>query len=389
MRTLRLLFPLAFVITCFYACQSGSSVEAVEYTLELPSEPYDYLSVNEEVKDFILPKELTTDSDTPITTGNNSLVLNGSTTGLKVTSDELATLGRVLFYDRNLSKNNSIACASCHKQEFAFADGEQRSQGFGGQETKRNSISITNPVAKNNFFWDGRAGSLNQLALEPVFNHIEMGIDSPQELVAKVRAQDYYEDLFEDAFGSKEIELRQIEEAIAQFVGSVFKADSRFDEGLEVNFSNFSQLEKHGMALFFSEKTNCASCHNGVNFASPTAARNNPYVSTLGTTNIGLQMEYDDPGFINGKFTIPSLRNVALTAPYMHDGRFNTLREVLDHYNTGVVNHPDLDIKLKRNNQPVRMELTELDMQALEAFMLTLTSKTITTDERYSNPFRT
>ncbi len=353
----------------------------------LPEATYDYTSVNDLVEGFRFSQTLSFDGNT-LNTHNNSTVITGAMNGMEISSDEVATLGRVLFYDNRLSKNNSIACASCHQQSAGFADPEILSQGFGGERTDRNSMSIANPIAKRNFFWDGRSASLNNLALQPIFNHVEMGIETTDELVSKIRQEDYYDDLFTAAYGSSEVNIERIEEAMAQFVGSIFKSDSRFDEGLESNFENFSPLEKHGMTLFFSETTNCSSCHNGVNFASPTSFSNNPYMATAGTTNIGLDEVYEDQGFANGKFSIPSLRNISLTAPYMHDGRFSTLREVLDHYNSGVANHKDLDVKLIKNNQPVKMNLTDLDMDALEAFLLTLTSKTITTDVRYSNPFQ-
>jgi len=384
----RTYFTLAFLsLVAFFGCEKNPPISS-EHVPTLPEVPFDYLSVNDALEEFQLPQTISIGDD-DVETNDNSVRLSGAHTGMEITSDEIVTLGRVLFYDRNLSKNNSIACASCHHQEAAFADRSKVSQGFAGGMTSRNSMSIANPIAKRNFFWDGRAFSLNDLALQPVFNHIEMGIDSPEELVAKVSQEAYYAELFQQAYGSSRIDANKISTAIAQFVGSIFKNDSKFDEGLDSGFSNYSELEKHGMALFFSDVTNCSSCHNGANFASPTKTFNNPYMATAGTTNIGLDLIYEDQGFSDGKFSIPSLRNIALTGPFMHDGRFNSLREVLDHYNDGVQAHKDLDSKLIRNGAPRKMNLTELDLQALEAFLITLTSKTIATDEKYSNPFTT
>ena len=287
-----------------------------------------------------------------------------------------------------MSKNNSISCASCHKQQLAFSDDASLSFGFGGKQTIRNSMSITNPMLNSSFFWDSRSRSLEDLALRPVFDHVEMGMDSREELIAKISAKSYYDELFEEAYGSDRITESRISEALAAFVSSMFSGDSKFDEGLDQNFENYSELEKHGMALFFNEKTQCASCHNGINFASPQGfSSSNPYRRTDGTTNIGLDLVYEDPGFADGKFKIPSLRNIALTGPYMHDGRFETLREVIDHYDHGIQAHEDLDPKLHNNGEPIRLNLTELDKDALEAFLVSLTSKSILTDDKFSNPF--
>jgi len=213
-----------------------------------------------------------------------------------------------------------------------------------------------------------------------------MGMENMDELTAKLSQNEYYDDLFVKAYGSENITPNRLAESISQFVASIFKRDSKFDTGLQNDFSNFSELEKHGMALFFSETTQCAKCHAGANFSTPTGF-GNEYEDTGGSTNIGLNLVYEDNGFENGKFKIPSLRNISLTAPYMHDGRFETLGEVLDHYNDGIQPHEDLDHKLNNNGTPVSMGLTDLDMRAMEAFLNTLTSATITTDERFSNPF--
>lgn len=388
MSNIKLLLSSVFIVILAFSCQEDP-VSNQEHTPTLPSEPYNYMSVMDEVADFTLPQTMTVGNNEIITNANSEHVLGGAQAiDLSLESDDIVTLGRVLFYDNRMSANNSIACASCHQQNKGFADSFAKSEGFGGQKTSRNSMSIANPIAKRNFFWDGRAGSLSQLALEPVFNHIEMGIESESDLLEKLRAEDYYADLFQKAYGSPNISSSGVQKALSHFVGSIFKRDSEFDEGLENGFADMTELEKHGMALFFSAETNCSSCHNGVNFASPTNSFNNPYVSTAGTTNIGLDQVYEDKGFSRGKFSIPSLRNIALTAPYMHDGRFETLREVLDHYNDGIKNHTDLDSKLMRNGAPLKMELTDLDLDAMEAFLRTLTSKTLTTDAKYSNPFK-
>ncbi|MBT8231211.1 MAG: hypothetical protein KJN84_01185, partial [Bacteroidia bacterium] len=360
----------------------------------LPETPYDYINVVEEAPNFILPSNLVLASNSP---GVENVVVNIPDCNNcdippqfninMITSDDIATLGRVLFYDKALSKNNSISCASCHKQELAFADDQKLSQGFGGKSTTRNSMTIANPILNTTFFWDGRSNHLRDLVLRPILDHVEMGIDDLHELSEKVIAQDYYKELFTRAYGSDEVNTNKIADAMAQFTASIFKGDSKFDKGLENNFQDFSELERHGLALFFSSKTQCASCHSGANFSAPTGF-NNPYQETAGTANIGLNTIYDDNGFGEGKFKIPSLRNIAQTGPYMHDGRFETLREVLDHYNNGINPHDQLDAKFLANGSPIKMGLTDLDLEAMEAFLNTLSSATITTDERFSNPFK-
>lgn len=381
---------VAFLMAVMAACTQEQPLEIQERRPDLPAQPHSYTQVLDDAGLLQMPSELNVVGGSTILTNSFEPDLSSGDPHVfgTITSDEAATLGRVLFYDNRLSKNNSIACASCHKQELAFADDAKFSEGFGGKMTDRNSMTIANPMFNSTFFWDGRSRSLTDLALKPVFNHVEMGMSSTEEVVSKLQAEPYYEDLFLAAFGTTQINAERIERAISDFVTSFFSSDSRFDKAIASDFADFNNLERHGLALFFSEKTQCASCHNGINFSSPTSfSSSNPYATTAGTTNIGLDLVYDDPGFANGKFKIPSLRNIALTAPYMHDGRFTTIREVLDHYNDGIKPHEDLDVKLHTNGIPLKMGLTELDLDALEAFLRTLTGQEILSDKKYSNPF--
>jgi cytochrome c peroxidase len=381
-----LLLPILGLLLV-YAC-NDAELQIGEHVPNLPSNAYDYVGFLDDLESFVLPDEVTF-GDQNIVFGEHNNVVGGAslTTHFNDKHNAEATLGRVLFYDNRMSKNNSIACASCHRQNLAFSDDVAVSSGFGGQLTTRNSSSIVNPMFGNTFFWDGRSRSLEDLALRPVFDHVEMGMDSEADLIQKLAREDYYQALFKDAYGSPAVTGDGIRSALAAFVSSMFSGDSKFDDGTKNDFAEFSQLERHGMALFFSEQTQCASCHSGINFASPSGI-GNEYQQTSGTTNIGLDVVYDDPGFSDGKFKIPSIRNAALTAPYMHDGRFETLREVIDHYNEGVQPHTDLDRKLTINGSPIRMNLTELDKDALVAFVSTLTSKSLLVDEKYSNPFK-
>lgn len=305
-------------------------------------------------------------------------------------TDDGATLGRVLFYEKAMSINNAVACASCHLQSKAFADNKALSEGFAGKITPRNSMAIINPIFTKQFFWDSRVESANDLILEPVQNHIEMGMESIDKLTTKISKIEYYPALFEKAFGDSEVTPERISSAVSQFLTSMVSVNSRFDQGFDTNHDNFSALEKLGKAVFFSEKAKCGSCHSGGNFTAPTGF-GSPYDTpeVKGTANIGLNVDYVDEGLGNGQFRIPSLRNIALTAPYMHDGRFETLMDVVDHYNEGVQKHPNLDSKfLDIYGNPVKLGLSSVEKEALVAFLGTLSDQSLVNDVKYSNPFK-
>lgn len=291
-----------------------------------------------------------------------------------------ATLGRVLFYDTKLSKNNAIACASCHHQQLAFSDKEAFSTGFEGIKTGRNSMPIANLRFHKTFFWDTNNITLEEQVLEPLKNHIEMGMEDMDFLVQKVSKAEYYPELFQNAFGSEEVNSDRISKALAQFLRSMVSFDSKFDQGVASNFSNFTEIEKMGHDLFMDhERTACGDCH---------APASNFGATWRTHANIGLDMVYDDNGAGNGSFKVPSLRNVALTAPYMHDGRYNTLEEVIDHYSDNIQNHPNLDWSLRDGNGAKRMNLSPLEKKAMIAFLETLTDESYTEDVRFSTPFK-
>ena len=304
-------------------------------------------------------------------------------------TDEGATLGRVLFYDKRLSINNSIACASCHRQELAFADFRASSVGFGGKVTPRNSMAIINVALNRNLFWDSRVHSAKELILQPIQNHIEMGMESLSTLEKKLNNTPFYAELFKNAYGDGQVTSERIADAMAQFLCSMVSANSRFDQGQMNNFVDFTAQEKLGMNLFFSSRTKCSECHAGANFMAedhPGGPYGTP--TTRGSANTGLDAVTRDPGFRDGQFRIPSLRNIALTAPYMHDGRFATLEEVIDFYDHGIQAHPNLDPKLVGDDgEPLRLNLTSMEKQALVAFLNTLTDQTLVKDEKFSDPF--
>ncbi len=301
-------------------------------------------------------------------------------------TNEGATLGRVLFYDTYLSIDNTVACASCHKQELAFTDGKQFSDGVNGV-TARNSMAICNLNFGFRFFWDLRALGLEQQVLMPIQDQIEMGMTLPA-LEAKLDTIPYYGELFEAAFGDSEITSERISRALAQFVRSIKSYRSKYDQGLANNFSNFSASELNGKTLFYNGQTRCNQCHMTENFFSP------------GTFNNGLDTLYADGGqgdlngdpTRNGWFKTVTLRNIELTGPYMHDGRFRSLEEVIEHYAEDLKAHPYIGDQLTTNGEiggpPLDINLTPQEKQDLIAFLKTLTDWGMITDVKFSDPFK-
>jgi cytochrome c peroxidase len=379
-------FTFAF-LAMMMSCSDKPTVIAEDVIPKLPVEPYNYEKLN-------LPLGTNPSDNVLIDFNfeNGEPVFSGATTEI---TDWGATLGRVLFYDKKLSLNNTIACASCHHQDKAFADGQQFSTGFEGRITTRNSMAIVNPVLQNNLFWDSRSKTIHDLSLKPVVNHIEMGMENLDRLVEKIENTAYYKPLFIKAFGSDKVEPENISKALSQFVASITTNRSRFDEGIKGNFSNLTDLEVMGLNLFRSDRAKCSSCHGGNNFSAldgpfdPYGGGGSISGDLKGATNIGLDLVYKDNGLGNGNFRIPSLRNIALTAPYMHDGRFKTLEDVINHYSEGVKPHPNLDVKLTDGKGKVKpLNLSSIEKKALVAFLKTLTDEEMLRDPKWSNPFK-
>lgn len=379
-----LLFGLAITI---YACSDHQSTVVESETPNLPEQAYDYHNLN-------LPQ------GTSPNFGNfiDFEIVNGELVPLTNKLDITpwgATLGRVLFYDKKLSLNNTVSCGTCHHQDKGFADGKQFSTGFEGRVTTRNSMSIVNPILQNNLFWDSRTKSIHDLSLEPVRNHIEMGMENLDRLVEKLEKTEYYTPLFKKAFGTEDVTPELISKALSQFVGSITTNRAKHDIGMTNNFQNYSELEKLGMGVF-NGKGQCSSCHGGSNF-SALDGPNDPYGGgsfgapgdLRGATNIGLDLVYKDNGLGNGKFKIPGLRNIELTAPYMHDGRFKTLEEVVDHYSDGIKPHKHVDTKFTDGKGNVKqMNLSSIEKKALVAFLKTLTDTEMVNNPRWSDPFK-
>ncbi|HOZ50911.1 MAG TPA: cytochrome c peroxidase [Chitinophagaceae bacterium] len=342
----------------------------------------------------------------PATVSDYNVVLPldalNNTPGDNAITDHGATLGRVLFYDKKLSINNQTACGSCHFQSQAFADPVNLSTGFEGKKTSRNSMAIVNAISSGGYFWDHRTTALEDMVLQPIKHQVEMGMEKIDILPKKIATIDYYPQLFKNAFGSEEITKEKISKAMAQFLRSMVAYNSKADETNLMNGGGFgmgwgqttdprvTQAEKHGAQLF--QEKGCTNCHSGSNLRG---WNENDFA------NIGLEMEYKDKGLgendasQEGIFKVPSLRNVALTAPYMHDGRFATLKDVLNHYNSNVVDHKNLDTRLKENpwsggsvNPPRKLNLTNGDINDIVAFLTTLTDENLIHNPKFSDPFQ-
>lgn len=295
-------------------------------------------------------------------------------------TDAGAALGRVLFFDRRLSANDAVSCASCHQQAAGFSDTAKVSRGFRGEFTGRHSMGLTNARFYRNgrFFWDERAATLEAQVLQPIQDGKEMGM-ALNNLVWKLQVTPYYPALFQAAFGSAEIDSTRVARALAQYVRSMTSTGSRFDQafagtGDSNDFASFTPQERQGQQLFVS--TGCASCH-----------ATNAHVSDA-PQNIGLDAVTTDVGVGGGRFKSPSLRNVAVRGRFMHDGRFTSLDQVVSFYDTGVQPNPDLDPGLRGpDGQPRRLNLTPAQRNALVAYLETLTDHDQLTAQRFADPF--
>ena len=288
--------------------------------------------------------------------------------------DERVALGKALFHETALSRDATISCATCHAEESAFTDPRRFSLGVRGQVGTRNAMPLFNLAWKSSYFWDGRAPSLRAQALMPIQDHAEMD-ESLDRVTAKLSATAGYPPLFRTAFGSPEITAEKIGLALEQFLLTLTAYDAKFDRAMRGQAA-LSDDEKRGFELFMTEYeprtgqlgADCFHCHGGALFSDHQFHNNG--------------LEGDDPGRAritrlpgdDHKFATPSLRNVALTAPYMHDGRFATLEEVVEHYSTGVHRSPTLDPNLAKH--PANgLPLNTADKAALVAFLRTLTNE--------------
>jgi len=311
-------------------------------------------------------------------------------------NDRVATLGRVLFYDKRLSVNDTTACASCHQQANGFDDPNRFSTGFSGTAfTSAHAMRLGNIryYRPGTMFWDKRAASLELQVSQPIIHPVEMGFDATHgginALLTKLAASTYYPDLFTLAFGNSAITEARIQQALAQFTRSMISAASRWDtayaqvfnaaapnRNLNVALPGFSASEELGHQLFMTGPgqggAGCAACHQPPTFG-------------LAANSLSNGLDANETRI----FKSPSLKNVGLSRAFMHDGRFSTLEQVIEHYNSGIQNGPALDNRLKTpGGAPLRLNLTQNEKAALVAFLLTLNDNNLTTDAKFSNPFK-
>jgi cytochrome c peroxidase len=301
-------------------------------------------------------------------------------------------LGRMLFYEKKLSRDGTQSCASCHRQEHAFTDTARFSTGILGFKGGRQAMSVFNMAWNdNNFFWDGRANLLRDQSLMPIQDSLEMHETLPN-VVAKLSADTKYTNQFIRAFGTAEVTTLRISLALEQFMNSITSVSSRWDL-YQTGTIALSPSEERGRKLFFTEfnpffpddsGADCAHCHAGPNFSN-NQYMNNGLDAEAAQTDIGRQAV---TGFASdrAKFKVPSLRNSILTAPYMHDGRFKNLEQVIEHYNSGLNPSPTLAGELEQT-RPTGLMLTQQDKADLKAFLLTLTDDRLMTNPAYASPF--
>jgi len=396
-----ILLAIFFTITCFIACKKNDlQSREPQGDPNLPATPYSYLDKHS-------------------------------------VNDNLATLGRVLFYDQSLSVNDAVSCGSCHKQEFAFANNVKFDKGFNGLPLNRNSPSIQGirgffgsqtfqfvndsfqmimtdssgmPTINNQnqvlLFWDGRQRSVADMVLNPVLNHNEMNVPDFETLVNKLNGLSYYPDLFKKAFGNETITKERIAFALEGFI-SCLNTGSNTQVFANDNLTDMQQLGK----TLFHEKYNCAKCHDqGGSFRDPNftfgepsfnngsgSGQYGPATDPSQMFNIGLDEVYSDQGLgrltklpgDNGLFKVPTLKNISVTAPYMHDGRFANLGEVLDHYSHNIKANNNLTTEFKNlDGTPKSLNISPIEKSAIIAFLSTLKDEDFLTSPMYSDPFK-
>ncbi len=320
-------------------------------------------------------------------------------------NDTIASLGRVLFYDKKLSIDETISCASCHQQEYAFGDTAALSTGVHGLTTDRHAMRLVNirHGESESLFWDNRIVSLEAQTTEPIKNHKEMGFSGAEgnpsmiDLIKRLDSIDYYKCLFAEAFQNAEITEEKIQLALAQFIRSIQSYDSKYDKGrAQVNddktpFPNFTDLENRGKQLFLLPKAdngaNCQVCHRAPIFDIDPGTSNNGITSVAG----------DPTRFDPMNNRSPTLRDLfnpsgTLNGPLMHDGSLKNLEAVIDHYNKIPMdprNKERLNSRLRTADRKrgQQLNLTTEDKEALIAFLKTLTGNAVYCDEQWSDPF--
>jgi cytochrome c peroxidase len=327
---------------------------------------------------------------------------------------EKVELGRHLFYDKRLSANGTQACASCHKQELAFSDGRATGLGSTGQAHPRGSMSLANIAYASTLTWANNVlHDLERQALVPMFGEdpVELGMSGMEDvLLQRLRAEPKYQELFPAAFPGEPdpFSVLNVTRAVASFQRSLLSGDAPFDRHARGDDSNFSESAKRGEVLFNSERFECFHCHGGFAFADSVnhaGKRTEEFFHNNALYNVDLEGGYpaNNTGLFEltgnrndmGRFKAPTLRNIALTAPYMHDGSILTLSEVLDHYAAGgrtIKDGPNAGVGF---DNPFKSEflhganppMTEQDRQDLLSFLESLTDQGFITNPKFANPW--
>jgi cytochrome c peroxidase len=355
---------ISFIAIWTGSCQPDKPLVPKEYP---EPTPYTWIS-----KPFFPP---------PILPADNPLTLQG------------IELGRHLFYEKKLSGNNTQSCAGCHRLNYAFSDSLLRySKGIDGIEGNRNSMALFNLTWHTRFFWDGRTPSLREQILLPIQDPIEMHQTLP-EAVRKIAETPKYKELFGAAFQNEEVTANRIALAIEQFLLTLVSGDSRFDRFRQNPVANpLTASEQRGFDLFMREYSapstgrpkgaDCFHCHGGHLFRTDAFFDNGLDEQPATGFEVVTALASD-----RGKFKATSLRNIALTAPYMHDGRFSTLEDVLDHYSRHIKNSPNLDANLRVAYQSEGgLNLSGQEKQDIISFLHTLTDSSFISKPAYQQP---
>lgn len=331
-------------------------------------------------------------------------------TGTNPITNEKAILGRVLFYDKNLSIDNTVSCASCHQQTFAFGDPSLASQGVQGGQTTRHSMRLINTrfAVEPKFFWDERAATLEAQVTTPIQDHAEMGFSGQNgrpnfnTLLTKIGGLDYYKEFFQLAYGSPEVTERRIQESLANFIRSIQSFDSKYDLGRaqvgndSAPFPNFTAQENQGKQLFLtppvfdgtgtriSGGAGCQGCHQAPEFDIDPTSRNNGVIRPL-APGTGLEL---------GITRSPTLRDAVnatggSNGSFMHSGVFSTLQNVVGHYNNipAQAGNNNLDPRLTPGGNLQKLNLSGAEINAIVAFLQTLSGKDVYTNEKWGSPF--
>ncbi|MDQ3016683.1 MAG: c-type cytochrome [Bacteroidota bacterium] len=379
MKTVHYLFSLGLLSFVFSSCG-----DIVEYEVAGPYTDAEYTTLNQNLN---LPSTYFFYSQAvgfPDSKPNNQ-------------ANAMATLGRVLFYDTQLSVDNTVSCGSCHQQALAFSDNIDFSHGVNGNITTRNSLALGvfqsfatySEDPGTQLFWDGRVNTLSEQMQQSLENPNEMGMPL-EDLIPKLNNLDYYQILTRKAFGVDKMESWMPFLAMETFINSLTSNDAKIDRPIFAanasdpteTWQNFTAAENQGKNIFIN---NCNTCHSAGIFEG-----------TVDFASNGLDLIYLDDGVgkisnrdeDNGVFKVPSLRNIELTAPYMHDGRFGTLNEVVNFYSDGIQGHSNLHPALQNESgDPKRLNFSEVEKSALIAFLLTMTDEKILTEAKWSDPF--